>query len=214
MVETEKEEETRGGEGLDLGEEEQELMLHVVRGMAEPHTLKIRGHIAGLPVLALIDSGASHNFISEDIVQRLKMKGDEEQTFWVRLGDGRRRKTAGICKAIALNLEGVELAADFHVFPLGGVDVILGVAWLKTLGNIKLNWDSLSMEFKYGDRNVTVKGEQKKELSSNSGDSHGSFSGVDFWGLLLSSTQHQPQIWAKEEEEGELKAATIQQLLN
>ena len=73
MVETEKEEELRDCEVLDFGGKEHELMLHVVRGMVEPHTLKIRGNIAGLPVLALIDSGASHNFILENIANKLKI---------------------------------------------------------------------------------------------------------------------------------------------
>nr|GMC68977.1 zinc finger BED domain-containing protein RICESLEEPER 2-like [Ipomoea batatas] len=34
------------------------------------------------------------------------------------------------------------MALDCFVFPLGGVDMILGVAWLETLGNIKLHlWE-------------------------------------------------------------------------
>ena len=40
-------------------------MLHVMRGIAKPYTLKIRGNIGGFLVLALIDSGANHNFLSE-----------------------------------------------------------------------------------------------------------------------------------------------------
>ena len=101
---------------MEFGGEEKELMLHVVRGIAEPHTLKIRGNIASLPVLALIDSGASHNFLSEDVVTKLGMKGEKNKAFWVRLGDGTRRQTAGFCKAVNLSMGGVNLIADFTFF--------------------------------------------------------------------------------------------------
>ena len=143
MVEIEKEEELKDYEVLDFGGKGQELMLHVVRRMAKPHTLKIKGNIVGLLVLGLIDGGANHNFISKDIANKLKMKEEQENSFWMRLGDGERKQTARICKSVTLSLEGVKIIANFHVFPLGGVNLILGVAWLKTLGNVNLNWDTL-----------------------------------------------------------------------
>ena len=209
MVETGKEEELNECEMLELGGEEQELMLQIVRGMAEPNTLKIRGNIAGLPVLALIDSGASHNFLSEDVANKLGMKGEEENSFWVRLGDGRRRQTAGLCKSVTLNLEGVKLLADFHIFPLGGVDVILGVSWLKTLGNVNLNWDTLSMEFNYGGQNVIVKGEQNRDVIFHPGDLQYSWSEMGFWGLILGSTQFQHQLTENKDTYEESKASEL-----
>lgn len=33
------------------------------------------------------------------------------------------------------------------MFQLGAIDVILGVAWLETLGGIKINWKTLTMSF-------------------------------------------------------------------
>ena len=54
LVEAKKKEDLGGCEVLHLGEEEQELILHV--------TLKIKGSITRLLVLALINSGAIHNF--------------------------------------------------------------------------------------------------------------------------------------------------------
>ena len=156
MVETEKEDDLGDCEVLDVGDEKQELMLHVMKGVAEPHTFKIRGSIDGLTVVALIDSGASHNFLSKETATKLGLNGEKERSFWVRLGDGRKRQTNGVCRAVTLSLGGVDLLVDFHIFPLGGVDVILGFSWLRTLGNISFNWDNLSMEFKYGGKKVMV----------------------------------------------------------
>lgn len=45
------------------------------------------------------------------------------------------------------------------VFELGGVDIILGVAWLATLGNIKANCQTLSMQFNTEKGLVEIKGD-------------------------------------------------------
>lgn len=45
------------------------------------------------------------------------------------------------------------------VFELGGVDLILGVSWLATLGDIKANWQSLTMQFQTKQGPVEIKGD-------------------------------------------------------
>ena len=35
----------------------------------------------------------------------------------------------------------------FYLFELRGVDVILGVTWLTSLGDVKVNWRTLTMTF-------------------------------------------------------------------
>ena len=69
--------------------------MPVTRGMIEPHTLKIRENIARLPILALINSGASHNFLSEDVANKLAMNGNRGNSFWVCL---RRKVEDGLLK--------------------------------------------------------------------------------------------------------------------
>ena len=36
---------------------------------------------------------------------------------------------------------------DFYLFTLGVADVILGVSWLETLGEIKVTWRTLCISF-------------------------------------------------------------------
>lgn len=45
------------------------------------------------------------------------------------------------------------------MFALGGVDIILGVAWLVTLGDVRVNWETMSMSFAWKGRNVSLKGD-------------------------------------------------------
>lgn len=69
----------------------------------------------------LIDSGASHNFISSSVITTLQLKPDETGRFGVQLGDGRRQESEGVCKGVVLLLPGCEVLTEYFVFPLGGV---------------------------------------------------------------------------------------------
>lgn len=43
----------------------------------------------------------------------------------------------------------LSIAPDCYVFSLGGVDVILGISWLETLGDVKVNWQRLTIRFRH-----------------------------------------------------------------
>ena len=109
-------------------------------------------------MLVLIDSGASHNFISTKLVQRLKLTVEGKPAYSVKLGDGFRRSTHGYCENIVIKVENHTVTEKFYVFELGGVDVILGVAWLATLGDMEVNWKALTMSFPYGGQKIQIWG--------------------------------------------------------
>lgn len=48
---------------------------------------------------------------------------------------------------------------DCFVFRLGGVDVILGIAWLEKLGDMQENCAKLTMDFNFGDKQVRLVGD-------------------------------------------------------
>lgn len=48
------------------------------------------------------------------------------------------------------------LNIDCYIFPLGGVDIILRVAWLQTLGEVKANWGTLQMSFYHQNKQITL----------------------------------------------------------
>lgn len=43
------------------------------------------------------------------------------------LGDGQKKKTRGCCPRVVINMGGTEIEERFHLFELGGVNLILGV---------------------------------------------------------------------------------------
>lgn len=45
------------------------------------------------------------------------------------------------------------------MFPLSGVDMILGVAWLEKLGNVEVNWHQMTMKFLHQGIRVKFEGD-------------------------------------------------------
>lgn len=46
-----------------------------------------------------------------------------------------------------------------HVFELGGVDLILGIAWLAKLGEMVINWWNMSMQYIVAGEKMMIKGD-------------------------------------------------------
>nr|GMD06458.1 peroxidase 64 [Ipomoea batatas] len=136
-----------------------DLPLTAMGGIDGPKTMKFRGQIAGLDILIMVDSGASHNFISRQLTAVLQHPLEPTTTFGVRLGDGRRAESDGKYSQLHVDLGPIAMPIDCFAFPLGGVDLILGIAWLETLGDVKANWAKLTMEFTIGDIPVQLVGD-------------------------------------------------------
>ncbi|KZV40028.1 hypothetical protein F511_12423 [Dorcoceras hygrometricum] len=136
-----------------------DLPLFSISGMTQPQTLKLRGRIQNEEVVVMMDSGASHNFISRKLVEKLGMEIDEGVRFGVCLGDGTKVRCQGLCHGLVVQLGTYTVAITGHLFELGGVDVILGVDWLRTLGEVLLDWNKMRMRFKEGELMVELTGD-------------------------------------------------------
>jgi len=64
--------------------------------------MKLQGIVKGRTALVLIDSGASHNFISTELVSQLGLHIESTLTYTVRLGDGHKKSTSGCCPKVEL----------------------------------------------------------------------------------------------------------------
>nr|KYP48846.1 hypothetical protein KK1_029489 [Cajanus cajan] len=50
-------------------------------------------------------------------------------------------------KNLKIYMGNYKLFEEFFLFDLGGIDVILGITWLATLGEVKVNWRTFNMTF-------------------------------------------------------------------
>lgn len=73
-----------------LEEEETPMTVSInsIVGLTNLQTLKLLGHIGEGEVIVMIDSGATHNFISLKIVEKLGVPVKESSGFGVSLGNG------------------------------------------------------------------------------------------------------------------------------
>ncbi|KOM24702.1 hypothetical protein LR48_Vigan2444s000100 [Vigna angularis] len=137
-----------------------ELSACSAEGLTPPKTMKLTGLIGEKRVVVLIDSGASHNFISQrSMVEELGLRVVETPTYAVSLGDGCKKWTSGRCEKVGLKLGDVVVEEDMYVFELGGVDLILGIAWLAKLGEVVINWRDMSMQYVVAGEKMMIKGD-------------------------------------------------------
>jgi len=123
-----------------------DLSIFSVGGLTQqPNTMKLQGKVKGRIALVLIDSGVSHNFISAELVSQLGLPVESTSSYNMKLGDGHKKRASGCCQDVGVKLGNYK--ETFFLFELGGVNVILGVAWLATLGDVKVNWKTLTMNF-------------------------------------------------------------------
>ncbi|CAL2271884.1 unnamed protein product [Prunus armeniaca] len=113
-------------------------------------TMKLTAVIKNCPVVVLLDSGSSHNFIDIGMVKKLGWKLDQSHICDVMIADGGQVQSKGCCAAVPLAIETYVYTSDMFALPLGGCDIVLGVQWLRTLGPILWDFERLTMKFWHG----------------------------------------------------------------
>lgn len=76
------------------------------------------------------------------------------------LGTGGLVHAAEVCKRVHLIIFDLLIIYDFLPLPLGSADVILGVVWLETLGEIEIDYHSSMMNFCVGNCMVELRGDR------------------------------------------------------
>lgn len=80
----------------------------------------------------------------------------------VKLGAGFQTMIRGHCKKVEVEIEEVKIECTPHLFELGGPDLILGIEWLKTLGDTIINWNKHIIIFLEGGKWLTLQGLRSK----------------------------------------------------
>ena len=116
-----------------------ELSLNSIVGISTPKSMKLRGRVMDHEVVVLIDCGASHNFISTNLVTRLGIPFVDSHNFGVLMGMRLSVQGAGLCKGVVLQLQDIKVKVDFRPLNLGSAYIILRMQWLETLGGMQVN---------------------------------------------------------------------------
>lgn len=161
-------------EGTDLEDEEEEVFhevegpeisLQALTGWDTPRTLRVLTTLNRKQMVALIDSGSTHNFISEKAANRLNLKLAPTTPFTVKVADGHPLRCRGSYRDVKTELGGVSFKIEFFVLPLTGLDVVLGIQWLELLGPIICDWKDQYLKFNWAGEERVIHGLKHKSIA-------------------------------------------------
>uniref|UniRef100_A0A1S3X3P8 Reverse transcriptase domain-containing protein n=1 Tax=Nicotiana tabacum TaxID=4097 RepID=A0A1S3X3P8_TOBAC len=142
--------------------QEPEISLYAITGQKNARTMQLLAIMKGQPLLSLVDSGSTHNFISYTAAQHLGMQVQPGTSAKVSVAKGEKVYSKGTCPSVSFYIHNQNFEADFFVIPLDGFDIVLGVIWLQTLGPILWDFVTLEMSFTSNGKQVVFQGQQTR----------------------------------------------------
>lgn len=123
------------------------LALNAMNSAALSGTLRFTGMIHGQPVQMLLDGGSDDNFIQPRLVQFLNLDVQPTTPIKVLVGNGNALQVEGYIPQLQVTVQGNTLQLPVYVLPIEGAKLILGAAWLATLGPHMVDYQSKYIQF-------------------------------------------------------------------
>lgn len=111
----------------------------------------VQAQIGRYHLEALINSGSTHNFLNEKTTTILQLSITPTTPFQVKVANGGTLKCQGRYSHIPLSIQGIPFSFTLYTLPSSGLNIVLGIQWLETLGTVTCNWKDRSMEFIWKD---------------------------------------------------------------
>ena len=174
---------------------EPEISFHTLTGWSTPKTMRITAKIRQHEVVVLIDSGSTHNFISEKVADMLHLSVVPTKPFTVKVANGTPLKCQGRFEHVHVILQGIPFSLTLYSLPLTGLDLVLGVQWLEQLGTVVCNWKKLTMEFQWENQTHKLQGTntQTIQVASLKAVSKELRQGRSMFAICLQSTSNEVQ---------------------
>jgi hypothetical protein len=90
------------------------------------------------PTTVLFDLGASHSFISSAFVAKYHLPMSTMKHTMLVSSLGGDRRTKHICPAVSITIRRVDFLAKLIILDSKGIDIILGMDWLKKYDRVIL----------------------------------------------------------------------------
>ncbi|XP_026400203.1 uncharacterized protein LOC113296079 [Papaver somniferum] len=135
-----------------------EISLHALTGTHSSETIRIPGVLNKHSISILIDTGSTHSFIDSSLAQKLNYNVQPTSHMAVTVANGDKTVSSGIFKSLNWFMQGHSFSADLRLPPLGGCDIVLGVDWLRLMGNVLFNFTTLTVSFIYQDTEISLTG--------------------------------------------------------
>lgn len=95
-----------------------------------PNPLLLECMVKGMSITLMVETGASHNFISPILTEILQLSVDQNKVTTVKPGNDNCVTTTGMCKSLEVQLGNFPTRLEAYILELEWIDMILGVVWL------------------------------------------------------------------------------------
>ncbi|XP_019431364.1 PREDICTED: uncharacterized protein LOC109338552 [Lupinus angustifolius] len=155
-----------GQEAVMKSSEEPHIYVNALTGVANFRTMRVTGKYNKKPLHILIDSGSTRNFLDRQVAKRIGCRIEELQPILVTVAYGTKVPISSVVRNFSWTLQQSTFTSDVMLLPLGCCDIVLGIEWLITLGDITWNFNKLTMEFCLQGRRHVLRGATQFECKS------------------------------------------------
>ncbi|GKE29953.1 reverse transcriptase [Tanacetum coccineum] len=134
------------------------ITLNALSGLNSYQTMRIRGRIGKQEIHILIDCGSTHNFLDIHTAKKLGCRLVNTTPMQVLVANGQRMLSTSVCHDLKWSLQNEVLTSDVMLLPLGGCEMVLGIQWLATLGDMQCNFKKLIMKFNHKGKQLVLRG--------------------------------------------------------
>ncbi|XP_019420680.1 PREDICTED: uncharacterized protein LOC109330865 [Lupinus angustifolius] len=155
-----------GQKAVIKSSEEPHISVNALTRVANFRTMRVTGRYNKKPLHIQIDSGSTRNFLDRQVAERIGCRIEELQPILVPVADGTKVPISSVVRNFSWTLQQSTFTSYVMLLPLGCCDVVLGIEWLITLGDITWNFNKLTMEFCLQGRRHVLRGATQFECKS------------------------------------------------
>ena len=90
----------------------------------------VEAKVNGMSTKTMIDTGATHNFVSEEEARRLKLRTSKEAG-WLKAVNSAGKPSQGVARGVTMKIGPWEGKVDFTVAPMDDFKVVIGMDFLR-----------------------------------------------------------------------------------
>lgn len=102
--------------------------IYALEGRQKPEAMELRGTTGADPVVILVDTGSSHDFLHPRVAHKQSLPLTAVKPFCVYVGNGASLVCSHASLQTRVVIQSQVFLIDLHVLPVHGPDVILGLA--------------------------------------------------------------------------------------
>jgi len=121
--------------------------LNAMPGMLAPETFRAYGTFQHHKLTILVDGGSTHNSVQLRVAKFLGLPSTSIDPLPIMVGNGGVMQCRFRYPQVSISIQGHQFIVDLFGLSLSGVDIVLGVQWLRDLGPVTTDYTSLSMSF-------------------------------------------------------------------